>query len=214
MRGIFMTFEGIEGSGKTTLVAALAERLRARGVHPLLTREPGGTDLGRAVRGILLDPASGKMVPAAELLLFAADRAQHVAEVIRPALEAGRVVLCDRFSDATTAYQACGRGLPAEAVAAVDAIARGGLSPDLTVLMDIDPSIGLARARRRNLEADGREARIDEETQEFFSRVRDGYLALARREPSRFLVLDATRPPDNLVDEAQAAIARRLPGAF
>src|SRR5512138_3885475 len=141
----FITFEGVEGSGKSTQLALLAERLSARGVPVRRTREPGGTGLGERLRGILLDPAQRHLDAVAEFLLFEADRRQHVREVIRPALESGAWVLCDRFSDSTEAYQAAGRGLDAEWVAAVDARVREGLAPDLTFLLEVGPLEGLER---------------------------------------------------------------------
>jgi dTMP kinase len=150
MKGVFVTFEGIEGSGKSTQIGLLADHLTTLGRPVTLTREPGGTPIGDQVRKILLDPASKGLDPVAELLLYAASRAQHLREVILPALEKGRVVLCDRFSDATLAYQGHGRGLDIDMIRALDRIVTGGRLPDLTILLDIGAAAGLARARGRN----------------------------------------------------------------
>lgn len=196
-RGIFITFEGIEGTGKSTQIALLADALRGAGRSVVSTREPGGTAIGDRIRGILLDPAHHHLSPSAELLLYGASRAQHLAEVILPALNAGSVVLCDRFSDATTAYQGYGRGLDRAVIEALDRIVTGGMKPDLTILLDIDPQAGLERARRRNtsegLEA---EARFEQEELAFHRRVRDGYLAIAAGDRKRVRVLDAATGPE------------------
>src|SRR5512143_1353769 len=218
MRGFFITFEGIEGSGKTTQISLLADYLAARGRSVRLTREPGGTSIGDQVRKILLDPANAALDPRAELLLYAAGRAQHLAELIRPALGDGAIVLCDRFSDATYAYQGHGRRLSLELIGDLDRLVTGGMRPDLTILLDIDASEGLARARGRNSRHGlGAEARFENEQLPFHERVRRGYLELARRAPGRFRVVDASRQPEvvqgdirKVVDEmlnAQAQIA-------
>ncbi|UCG39801.1 MAG: dTMP kinase, partial [bacterium] len=207
---MFITFEGIEGSGKTTLMELLEGQLRAAGRDTLLTREPGGTDLGVAIRRALLEPRGGTIEPLAELMLFAADRAQHAATVIRPALEKGQVVLCDRFSDATVAYQGHGRGLPMDTVRTVDGAARGGLLPDMTVLLDLPVHAGLERVRARNEGSPDRaESRIDDEEAHFHERVRQGYLAMAGTEPGRFLVLDARKPPAALAGLVRKEIRKR-----
>jgi dTMP kinase len=211
MRGLFITFEGIEGSGKTTLIEPVAEALRKRGHDPLLTREPGGTDLGLALRKVLLNPRTTGMDSLTELMLFGADRAQHVAEVIRPALEAGRVILCDRFSDATCAYQGFGRGIPLETVNAVDEVAKAGIHPDMTALLDIPAELGLVRVSARNSKAaDISESRIDEEELVFHRKVREGYLLLAQREPDRFFVLDARLSPPELAEAVMKELAMRF----
>lgn len=197
MRGFFITFEGIEGSGKTTQISMLADYLAARGRSVRLTREPGGTPIGDQVRKILLDPANDALDPRAELLLYAAGRAQHLAELIRPALGGGAVVLCDRFSDATCAYQGYGRGLDLELIGDLDRLVTGGMRPDLTILLDIEASEGLARARGRNSRHGlGAEARFENESLPFHERVRRGYLELARREPRRFRIVEASRQPE------------------
>lgn len=188
----FITFEGVEGSGKTTQIQRLRETLEARGHRVLATREPGGCPIADAIRAILLDSANRDLVPRAELLLYAAARAQHVEQVIRPALAAGTIVLCDRFADATTAYQGGGRGLDAGLIDELNAVAAGGLAPDLTLLFDLPAAVGLARARHRNQNGMALdEGRFELEELDFHERVRAAYLALARREP-RCRTIDAT----------------------
>ncbi len=189
MPGLFVTFEGGEGSGKSTQVARLAARLRAHALDPLVTREPGGTPLAEGVRALLLDP-DRRPVPLAEALLMVASRAQLVATVIRPALEAGRIVLCDRYADSTLAYQGGGRGLDGTMLAEWNRVATGGLAPRCTLLFDLDPEAGLSRRHR----AAGDPNRIDRETMEFHRRVRERYRQLAAAEPARWTVLDATLP--------------------
>lgn len=187
---MFITFEGIDGCGKTTQFRMLSQWLRDHGKDVVETVEPGGTSIGRQIRQILLDPASADIQPRAELLLYFASRAQNVDEVIRPALDAGRTVLCDRFTDSTLVYQGCGRGLDIEVVRDLDRIACRGLKPDVTILIDIDLETSLMRARRRNERTGPSESRIDEENAAFHERVRQGYLALARAEPDRIRVID------------------------
>jgi dTMP kinase len=192
--GRFITFEGIDGCGKTTQIRLLAQWLRERGAEVVETVEPGGTAIGRQIRKILLDPASADIQPRAELLLYFASRAQNVDEVIRPALEAGRTVLCDRFTDSTLVYQGCGRGLDTDIVHDLDRIACRGLKPDATILIDIDLETSLMRARRRNERVGSSESRIDDESAAFHERVRRGYLALAEAEPDRIVVIDGREP--------------------
>ncbi len=186
---LFITFEGIEGCGKTTQIRLLAERLRRNGLELLVTREPGGCPIADAIRSILLHPDSRALVPRAELLLYAAARAQHVDEVIRPALARGTLVLCDRFIDATVAYQGGGRGLDPALIASLNTLATDGLLPDLTLLLDMPAEEGLQRARQRNT-ATPEEDRFEREELAFHCRVRDEYLQLARQH-SRFMVIDA-----------------------
>ncbi|MBE0597703.1 MAG: dTMP kinase [Desulfuromonadales bacterium] len=188
---LFISFEGIEGTGKTTQISLLAQRLRQRSGQVLVTREPGGCPIADTIRAILLDPTSAGLVPRAELLLYAAARAQHVEEVIRPALLTGRTVLCDRFIDATLAYQGYGRGLDLRMIGDLNRLAAGPVTPDLTLLLDLPEALGLQRARRRNTQlALESEERFERESLEFHQRVRLGYLELARQE-SRFRVIDA-----------------------
>ena len=215
MRGIFITFEGIEGSGKSTLLYNVAAALKRTGLDPLLTREPGGTSLGVALRKVLLNPEMEEISSVAELMLFAADRAQHVSRVIKPAIEEGQIVLCDRFSDATAAYQGYGRQIPVKVITAIDHLATMGVKPDMTVLLDLPAETGLKRARTRNDESpDSSETRIDEEELEFHQRVRDGYLELARKEPERFWLVDATGRPEQLSESVVNELRSRFPDAF
>jgi dTMP kinase len=189
-RGRFITFEGIDGCGKTTQLRMLAQWMREHAHDVVETVEPGGTAIGKQIRKILLDPASAGIQPRAEFLLYFASRAQNVDEVIRPALAAGRTVLCDRFTDSTLVYQGCGRGLDTEVVRELDRIACRGLRPDVTILIDIDIDTSLARAKRRNERTGSDESRIDDESAAFHDRVRNGYLALAKSEPDRIIVID------------------------
>ncbi len=184
--GIFITFEGVEGSGKSTQLGLLAKRLELEDVRVRCLREPGGTAVGEAIRSILLDPEHLGLDARAELLLYEASRAQLVAEVIEPALQAGDVVLCDRFFDSTTAYQGYARGLPLEEVARLNEAANGALTPDLTIVIDVDPGLVLERA----CEASGAPDRLELEDVAFHQRVREGFLAIARAEPQRVVVVD------------------------
>lgn len=188
--GRFITFEGIDGCGKTTQLRMLGQWLREHGTDVVETVEPGGTEIGRQIRKILLDPASAGMQPRAELLLYFASRAQNVDEVIRPALEAGDTVLCDRFTDSTIVYQGCGRGLEVDVIRDLDRLACRGLNPDVTILIDIDLETSLARAKRRNERTGLSESRIDDESAAFHERVRQGYLALAKAQPDRIVTID------------------------
>jgi dTMP kinase len=188
-RGTFITFEGIDGSGKTTQMRLLAERLRAAGRGVVETVEPGGTAIGRQIRKILLDPNNAELTSRAELLLYFASRAQNVEQVIRPALAEAKIVLCDRFTDSTLVYQGCGRGLDTAMVLELDRIACAGLAPDITVLIDVELETSMERSRQRNERTASEETRIDEESRAFHARVRDGYLALARAQPGRFVVV-------------------------
>ncbi len=187
----FITFEGTEGCGKSTQVRLLADRLRQLGYQVRTTREPGGCALADAIRRILLDPGSSDMDALTELFLYAAARAQHVAEVIRPALARGEIVLCDRFADATLAYQGYGRGLDIETIRHLNELATGGLQPDLTLLLELPLATGLERAISRNSGAEQDEGRFEQEALAFHERVRDGYLDLARNE-ERFRVVSAS----------------------
>jgi dTMP kinase len=189
-RGRFITFEGIDGCGKSTQFRILGYWLREHGKEVVETVEPGGTSIGRQIRKILLDPASADIQPRTELLLYFASRAQNVDQVIRPALESGLIVLCDRFTDSTLVYQGAGRGIDTNVVLDLDRIACRGLKPDITLLIDIDLETSLARAKRRNDRVGHSESRIDDESAAFHERVREGYRALAANERERFVVID------------------------
>jgi len=211
MTGTFITFEGIEGSGKSTQIALLANYLTARGIRNVLTREPGGTLIGNQVRKILLDPANRSLDPTAELLLYAASRAQHLHEIILPALTNGMTVLCDRFSDATLAYQGYGRRLDIEMIRSLDRIVTTGMRPDLTILFDIEATMGIERARGRNnslgLEA---EARFENEELVFHDRVRQGYLKLVAQEPDRIRIVDASGTSEAVQEQVRKIVDERL----
>jgi dTMP kinase len=210
--GLFLTFEGVEGSGKSTQLARLAARLREGGLRVLATREPGGTDLGRSLRAVLLRPAEAPMHRLTELLLYVADRAEHLATVVRPALERGDVVLCDRYLDATLAYQGHGRGLDLAEIRALHDRAPLDLRPQRTVLLDLDPESGLERARRRDRGAAARGAgRFEAEEHAFHRRVREGYLELAREAPERFRVVSAAASAAEVEREVWHAIADLFP---
>ncbi len=192
MAGTFITFEGIDGSGKSTQLRMLANFLKQRGCNILLTREPGGTPVGIRLRAALLD-AQEEVDPLTELLVFAADRAQHVRRVLRPALESGQIVFSDRYADATTAYQGAGRGFKPELIAEIIELATEGLKPDLTLLFDLSVDDSLTRTRRRiNGQQPG--DRLDGETAEFHARVRDAYLSIARSEPERVKIVETNQP--------------------
>jgi len=198
---LFLTFEGMDGSGKTTQMRALAERLRAHGRAVLETAEPGGTRIGMQIRRVLLDAANQELCPTAELLLYFACRAQNVDEWIVPALAAGKVVISDRFTDSTLVYQGCGRGLGAETVAALDRIACRGLVPDLTLLIDIDAETSLARAQAPHDRAPHAETRMDEQSIEFHRQVYEAYHALAAREPERVRIIDGRADRERMAEE-------------
>jgi len=204
-RGRFITFEGGEGAGKSTQARLLARRLKAEGYPFVLTREPAGTELGRWLVRLLAEKGP-PLDPMAELLLFEAARAQHVAEVIRPALERGDTVICDRFTDSTLAYQGCGRGLDLSLIRTLSDAATGGLAPNLTVLLDTPPEVGLARKDHEKIID-----RIGAEAIEFHDRVREGYLALANEERQRFLVLDASLAEGELSEAIWNACCRLFP---
>jgi len=201
MKAAFITLEGIEGAGKSTCLAHVRDRLRARGLSVETTREPGGTPLGEALRHLLLAPDGPSPTDDAELLLMFAARAQHLAEKIRPALDQGRWVLCDRFTDASYAYQGGGRGMDPARIQVLEEWVQGDLVPHLTLLLDLPPAEGLARAGRRSAPD-----RFEEEDLAFFERVRQTYLALARAHPQRIKVIDASRP----LSDVQAQLDRCL----
>ena len=211
-RGRFLTFEGIDGCGKTTQLRLLARAWRRRGFSVVTTREPGGTPLGERIRRLLLGRASAGMDPHAELLLMFAARAQHVRQVIRPALARGRVVLSDRFTDASLAYQGYGRGLNLAFIRRLHRVACGGLRPDLTFVIDIDPRSSVRRARRRNARARRDEGRFEREALAFYRRVRRGYRALARREPRRVKLIPGEASPERIHSRVLAHASRLLAG--
>lgn len=211
-KGLFVTFEGVEGCGKSTQVKRLGRRLRGCGVPLLVTREPGGGRIGSAIRKILLDSRNSGISPLTELLLYEADRAQHMAEVIRPALAGGIWVLCDRFMDATEAYQGVARGLSLPFIREMNRVATGGVKPDLTFLLDLPAEIGLARARRRNVASNaGTQDRFEREELSFHERVREGYLRIARREKKRFVVIQAHAGETEVATSIYGHVERLIP---
>jgi dTMP kinase len=209
--GFFITFEGSEGCGKSTQISLLADKLRQSGQEPLLIREPGGTPAGESIRHLLQHAPEGEnLVPEAELLLFAASRAQLVREKILPALEVGRVVISDRFFDSTTVYQGVARRIPADDTASINAFAIGDCLPDVTFVLDLDRETSLARMRAGKRELD----RIERESEEFFADVRTGYLDLAKKNPTRIVLLDATRSVDSLTTEIHSILLQRNEDLF
>ncbi len=204
-RGYFITVEGIEGAGKSTQMDAIGDFLDAKGIRVVMTREPGGTPLGEAVRGLLLNPDIRGMSVDAELLLVFAARAEHLHEVIRPALEAGHWVLSDRFTDATFAYQGGGRGIEAERIAALEQWVQGALRPDLTLLLDVPVEVGMARIAAR-----GDRDRFEREQSDFFQRIRDNYLQRAAAEPQRFRRIDASVAAEQVSRDVLSAVGALL----
>jgi len=219
-RGKFITFEGLDGTGKSTQMRKLAEALRAAGHKVVETREPGGTATGEKIRRVVLDSATEGLSPLAEMALMFASRAQQIAEVIQPALDHGEIVLCDRFTDSTEAYQGSGRKLGSEAVLELHRVLCGNLQPDLTVLLDSDPAMSLGRARRRNRQSVDRanksasknadENRFERQSRSFFSRVHEGYLAIAAREPQRVVAVDARGTPAQTHSRVLDVVGRKL----
>jgi dTMP kinase len=215
---MFISFEGIEGSGKTTQIQHAVEFFKGKGVACTATREPGGTEIGRKIREILLDPSQGKMDPMTELLLYTADRAQHLKEIVIPDLKNNRVVLCDRYFDATIVYQGYARGIDIQIIKGLHELLCDNFKPDRTILLDLTPKIGLSRAWKQ-LDEGSRtenESRFELEKLSFHEKVRNGYLALSRQEPNRFCVIDAGRE-ETVVKEAicdvLSAIYHEKPGA-
>ena len=205
-KGIFISFEGIDGSGKTTQRERLRQNLVNDGHSVVIAQEPGGTRLGHRIREILLDTANQDLRPISELLLYFASRAQNIDEVIIPALGACKIVIVDRFTDATLAYQGYGRNLGVETVRTIERITCGGVQPDLTLLLDIDPEIGIRRALTRNETEIQDESRMEREDREFFCRVRDGYLELAAQEPDRIKIINARKTVDEIETEILATV--------
>jgi dTMP kinase len=219
-RGKFITFEGLDGTGKSTQMRKLALALRAAGQKVVETREPGGTATGEKIRRVLLDSATEGLSPLAEMALMFASRAQHIAEVIQPALDHGQIVLCDRFTDSTEAYQGSGRKLGSEAVLKLHRVLGGDLQPDLTILLDSDLAMSLGRARKRNRRAShanrnagkhhADESRFEQQNRGFFARVLEGYLAIAAREPQRVVAVDARGTPAETHRRILEVVGRKL----
>jgi dTMP kinase len=197
-QGVFITFEGMEGCGKTTQVKRLARRLQGLGVPVIVTLEPGGTSIGKNIRRVLLDSKNKALMPLSELMLYAADRAQHVEEIIQPALKSGKWVICDRFSDATVVYQGAARGQDQKLIRLLNTIVTQGIRPHLTFLLDCPVGVGLRRALGRNMKG---QDRFEREALSFHRKVRNGYLELARKERKRFVVLDAMLHRDEVERE-------------
>ena len=208
MAGLLITLEGIEGSGKSTQASLLRDTLQRDRIPVCLTREPGGSPIAEKIRELILHPGDEPLAPGAELLLFLAARAQHVARTLRPALERGEVVVCDRFTDATLAYQGGGRTIPETFLMALNGWATGGLTPTRTYLLDVPVDVGLERAKQRA----GAPDRFDSEDRAFFEAVRGRYLDLARREPERIVVLRGTDPQETLAHQIRSDVDRILSG--
>ena len=204
-KGLFISFEGVEGAGKSTHVRMVAEILETEGREVLTTAEPGGTPISQCIRGVLLDSKHAAMDPVTELLLYAAARRQHLKELILPALDAGKVLITDRFSDSTTAYQGTGRGLDMQLIAELDRIVTGGLRPDLTVLLDMDVEQGLERNRGA-----GKRDRLEMEQVEFHRRVREGFLTIAKAEPGRVKLIDASGSKEQVQARVMEAVRKVL----
>ncbi len=207
----FITFEGIEGAGKTTQIQMLSEKLDQQGIEHILTREPGGTAVGNLIRKILLNPANRDLTPLAELLLYQAARAQHLSRVIFPALSEEKAVLCDRYKDATRAYQGRGRELSADLIEKLNSLDILALEPDLTLLFDLDPAVALSRARYRDNAGSPDEGRFEEEKIEFHTRVRQGYRDLATIFPRRVRIIEASGNPEEVHRRVVALVRSALP---
>ncbi len=207
----FVTFEGGDGTGKTTHIRTLENYLTQQGRVSLVTREPGGTSLGRLIRRVLLEVGDQEIASSTELFLYLADRAQHVSEIIRPAIAAGKIVLCDRFTDSTLAYQGYGRGIDLKLLQQLNDLADAGVRPDLTFLFDCPVALGLARTSQRQSEAgQPREDRFEREKVEFHEKIRAGFLDLARAEPARFRVVDAARSVEAVWRDIQCIVEREF----
>ena len=208
---MFITLEGIEGSGKTTQIKNIVEFLENKGYDCVVTREPGGTKIGEKIRSILLDPENRNMEPACELLLYFSDRVQHIKELINPALSEGKTIICDRFFDATLVYQGYARGLSIDLIIKLHEMIAYGLKPDITILLDLLPEIGLSRAWEQidNGSRSGGETRFEKETLLFHEKIRAGYLELARLEPKRFRVIDASKNKDQVKQQIINALRKK-----
>lgn len=212
-RGKFITFEGLDGCGKSTQLEKLATALRKQGLAVVITREPGGTPTAEKIRQLLLDTSTSALAPMAELALMFASRAQHIKEVIQPALTAGQIVLCDRFTDSSEAYQGGGRKLGSEPVLGLHKIICGDLQPDITILMDSDVAVSVERARRRNRAhgaSESDENRFEKENRAFFGRVHAAYVAIAAREPQRVSVVDARGTPEETHRKIMEVVRRKM----
>ncbi|HEY9730767.1 MAG TPA: dTMP kinase [Drouetiella sp.] len=205
--GTFVTLEGPEGAGKTTQLKQLSKQLDVLGIDHIVTRDPGGTPLGRQIRRILLNPEN-PVNPMSELLLYQADRAQHVGEVIMPALKEGKLVLCDRYTDSTMAYQGYARGIDFEIIEDLNQVATGGLRPELTILFDLESSEGLSRLHP------GGHDRLEREAIEFHHKVREGYHQLVKKEPQRWKTIDASKPMTTVQSELRKVLSEQLAGKF
>ncbi|OGW52581.1 MAG: dTMP kinase [Nitrospirae bacterium RIFCSPLOWO2_02_42_7] len=210
MKGIFITFEGIEGCGKTTQVHLLAGHLEEQGCKVLKTREPGGTEISEAVREILLSNDFVKMNPHTEVLLYLASRAQHISDKIKPALEKGMIVISDRFSDSTFVYQCYVRGIDYQIVEEMNSFTTEGISPDITFVLDLEPEEGLRRAVSRNQKHSRKEDRMEKESLEFHQKVREGYLKMAERHPDRIHVISSNRDKTEVQEEIKGIVGRIL----
>ena len=210
---MFISFEGIEGSGKTTQIQGVHDYLCQKGHDVVLTREPGGSTIGQQIRAILLNSKNKDLNPLAELLLYMADRAQHLDEIVKPGLSSGKIILCDRYYDATIAYQGYARGLDIDLISQLHGLSFADYKPHLTLLLDLPPETGLGRAWQQieNGQRTDTETRFEEETLDFHRRVREGYLALARLEPRRFKIIDASGPPDRVAHEIIAVLDSTIP---
>jgi dTMP kinase len=215
-RGKFITFEGLDGTGKSTQMRRLADVLREAGHRVIETREPGGTPTAEKIRKVLLDSGTAGLSPLAEMALMFASRAQHIAEVIEPGLASGQIVLCDRFTDSTEAYQGSGRKLGSTPVLELHRVLCGNLQPDLTLLLDSNPHASVSRARRRNQRVSKTasrshdENRFEQETRAFFARVRDGYYTIAKREPGRMVIVDARGTPGQTHQKIVEVVRKKL----
>lgn len=213
MKGIFITFEGIEGCGKTSQSKLLSKYLEEQGYKVVMTREPGGTTISEAVREILLSTDFDNMHPHTEVLLYLASRAQHVSEVIKPALEGGKIVICDRFSDSTFVYQCYVRGIDIKIVEAMNSFATDGASPHITFVLDVDPSVGLQRAVLRNQKQSRKEDRLEKESIEFHQKIREGYLKRAQEYPDRIHIIRSDKGKAEVHEEIKGIVDGFIKGA-
>ncbi len=208
-KGLFITFEGVEGAGKTTQIELLKSELDRRGIEYIVTREPGGTAIGEKIRGVLLDPENKEMNYMTELLLYYASRAQHLYEKINRAKESGKVVICDRYSDSTMAYQGYGRGIDKQLIETLNAVVERGNKPDITFIIDADPEVTLVRAKRKSGNVGDR---LEQESLEFHKRVREGFIAAAEREPKRVAVIDGRKSIEEINSDIIARLFEKLGG--